>query len=378
VLGRGQQVVIPGTLRTSQILTAELILLDGVAPLKDHARVRLHHFSAELLASVRILDESGASIGPGATAFVQFRTESPVAALRGDRFVVRRYSPASTIGGGTILDPHLGKMSRGTRPELLETLRAGSMGERLELLARLNGLKGISLSALQYRTGLRGREILRLLHEEPAANVIEAEHGARWLHVAVLADFRRRSMEFLERYFEQNRMSVGLPKGELVQKLLPANADSALVNFLLQDLGRQKIATIAGDLVDIPGRSRNLGGAEGDLARIIEERFAAAELKPPPVSELIHTIAQKPKVIEGVISYLVKTNVLVRLADGLFLHRNTVATALQHLQTRQGETVDVGAFKDFFGLSRKVAIPLLEYFDRTGATRRVGDQRQIL
>jgi len=93
---------------------------------------------------------------------------------------------------------------------------------------------------------------------------------------------------------------------------------------------------------------------------------------------LINTIAQKPKVIEGVIGFLVKEGTLVRLADGVYLHRQVLDTARLRMATRKGEMIDVGQFKEFFGLSRKVAIPLLEWFDREGVTKRIGDARRVL
>jgi selenocysteine-specific elongation factor len=83
-------------------------------------------------------------------------------------------------------------------------------------------------------------------------------------------------------------------------------------------------------------------------------------------------------VIEGVIAFLVKQGILIRLAEGVYLHRDVVASAREKLATRRGETIDVAQFKDLFGISRKVAIPLLEHFDKEGATKRVGDSRQVL
>jgi selenocysteine-specific elongation factor len=160
--------------------------------------------------------------------------------------------------------------------------------------------------------------------------------------------------------------------------MIPHSSDPALINFLLQDLAREKIIAIEGDAIEIPGRSKTLGGAEGELARMIESRFADAGLQPPPVSELINTIAQKPKVIEGVVGFLVKQGKLVRLADGVYVHQKNLDSAKQTIASHRGKTIDVGQFKELFGLSRKVAIPLLEYFDRAGVTKRVGDSRQVL
>jgi selenocysteine-specific elongation factor len=374
-LHRGQQLVPPNTLRTSSVITARLDLLAGAKPLKENTRIRFHHLASELLGSIRFVDATEGELKGGAGAFVQIRLESPVVAVAGDRFVIRRYSPMDTIGGGIILDAHLPKLSRGTRPELLQTLAGGSLAERVELMARLEGLRGLTIRELQARTGIRVETLTKELKNVPHL----ADAGdRRWIHHDVLADFRRKAMEFLERYFRVNKIAVNVPKSEFVQKLLPASADGQLVNFLLQDLSREKIISVAGDALDIPGRSKTLGGAEGELARSLEQRFAAAGLQPPPVSEIINEKTQKAKVIEGVIGYLVKQGTLLRLAEGVYVHRDVLAAARTRMSARKGETIDVGQFKEYFGLSRKIAIPLLEYFDREGVTKRLGDARQVL
>ncbi len=373
-LHRGQQLVTPNTLRTSQVITARLDLLPDAKPLKEQTRIRFHHLSAELLGSIRFVDQT-TEMKPGTSASIQIRLESPVVAVAGDRFVIRRYSPALTVGGGVILDAHLPKLSRNTRGELLAILAAGTLHERVALMTKMEGLRGLTMHEVQARTGIRIDTLSKELKNVPHL----ADSGERrWIHHDVLIDFRRKSMEFLRAYFEENRMALNVPKSEFVQKLLPRNADGAMINFLLQDLAREKIVAIAGDALDIPGRSKTLGGAEGELARMIESRFAEAGLAPPPVSELINERTQKARVIEGVIGFLVKQGTLVRLAEGIYVHRDALAAARERISERRGDLIDVGHFKEYFGLSRKIAIPLLEWMDREGVTKRVGDSRKVL
>jgi selenocysteine-specific elongation factor len=371
-LRRGQQVLHPGTLRESQIITVKLDLLADAKPLKEQTRIRFHHLSSELLGTLRFVDGTEGELTPGASAFAQVRLEAPIVAAAGDRFVIRRYSPAFTIGGGTILDPHVSKLSRHTRAEILETLASGTLPERVELTARLQGLRGLTFDEIQARTGIRVETLTKDLKKVP--NVV-ITGGTTFLHTDAIADFRRRAMEFLDRYFKETKMAISVPKGEFVQQIIPPGAP---VNFLLADLARERIAVVQGDVLEIPGRSKTLGGAEGELARAIELKFAEAGLQTPATSEIIKAIPQKPKVIEGVIGFLIKQGVLVRLADGVYLHRDTVVAARQKLAEKKGQTIDVGEFKDLFGISRKVAIPLLEFFDREGATKRIGDARLVL
>jgi selenocysteine-specific elongation factor len=360
-LHRGQQLIAPQTLRPSQVITARLDLLEEAKPLKEQTRIRFHHLASELLGTIRFVDDTEGELKPGKSAFVQIRLESPVVAVAGDRFVIRRYSPAFTIGGGTILDAHLSKLSRGTRREILETLANGTLAERVDLMTKLAGIRGLTIEEVQTRTGI-------------TVAALRAQLGnLKRIHEDVLVDFRRRAIEFLDRYFKTNKMAINVPRSEFVQKLAPHNAD-----LLLRDLEREKIVVAQGDALDIPGRSKTLGGAEGELARAIEKRFADAGLQPPAVSEIINEKTYKPKMIEGVIGFLVKQGTLIRLAEGVYVHRNTLVAAREKIGVRKGETIDVGQFKDFFGLSRKIAIPLLEYFDREGVTKRVGDSRRIL
>ena len=374
-LRRGQQLTTPQTLRPSQIITARLDLVDGAKPLREQTRIRFHHLSAELLGNFRFIDASEEEVAPGRSAFVQFRLESPVVAVAGDRFVIRRYSPAITIGGGVVLDPLLPKLSRGTRPEMLATLATGTLVERVELVAKLEGLRGLTLESIRARTGLTIEALRDELRKLPA---LERLPGNRWIHRDAVSEFRRNAMEFLDRYFKTNRMAVNVPKGEFVQKLIPAHADAAIVDFLLRDLDSEKIVAVRGDVLEIPGRSKTLGGAEGELARMIENQYLEAGLTAPAVSVLIKALPHRPKMIEGVISFLVKQGTLTRLADGVYVHRDAISDVREQLVGRRGETIEVGAFKEMFGLSRKVAIPLLELLDREGVTKRVGDARQVL
>ncbi|HVT43885.1 MAG TPA: selenocysteine-specific translation elongation factor [Thermoanaerobaculia bacterium] len=379
-LRRGDQIVRPGTLGSSRIVTVRLELLPDAAPLEDDTRVRFHHFSSELLGKIRLLDSDAKVLRGGGHQYAQIRLESPVVAIAGDRFVIRRYSPAITIGGGTIIDPHPLKLSKRTRHEILETLEKGTLPERLRLKGRLAGLFGVTLVSLQKESGIRLEVLRDELAPHALPDLVLASDGAnpRWLHRSVLTDLETDAMRFLESFFKENRVAVGVPKGELVQKLFPGKLDAAIIEFLLAYLQERRIITLAGDLVDVPGRSPELKGVEGELGRLIEARYRAAGLTPPAVSELIRTIPQKPKVVEGVIGFLVKTGRLVRLADGVYLHTDVVSEAKSRLMEHRGKSAEVGWFKELYGITRKLIIPLLELFDREGLTRRVGDQRVIL
>src|SRR5205085_10191031 len=162
----GEQLVTPNTLRASQIITVKLALLPSAKPLKDQTRIRFHHLSAELLGTIRFVDETP-ELKPGRSAYAQVRLESPVVAVAGDRFVIRRYSPAITVGGGAIVDAHLPKLSRATRAELLDVLAGGTLPQRVELIAKLEGLRGLTVHEVQARTGIRVETLVKELKPSP-------------------------------------------------------------------------------------------------------------------------------------------------------------------------------------------------------------------
>lgn len=377
-LYRGQQLTPPQTLDPTQIVTARIELLPDAPPLKDGARVRVHLHSAELLATVRLLDSNASAVAPGRTTYVQLRLERPAVTVRDDRFIIRRYSPLQTIGGGVVLAPHVGKLHRRTRPELLEMLAAENLSSQLAVLAKLAGIRGVTAVDLQKHSGVPAKLIAAEAGAVGDLVTSGTGEGIRWIDPAAIRDIRSKAMKIVRDYFETEKLTTGLPKSELIQKLLPGSPDSALITFVLDDLVREKIIVLQEDRVDLPGRGGELRGTEGELARALEKRFLDAELKPPPVSELIKALSQRPKVVEGVIAFLVKKGTLVRLGEGIYMHPAAIEGTKTTLHAHRGETIDVGWFKEKFNLSRKIAIPLLEYLDRKGVTRRTGDHRLVL
>ncbi|MBW3670569.1 MAG: selenocysteine-specific translation elongation factor [Acidobacteria bacterium] len=377
-ISRGQQLVEPDRLEESSVITVEVELLPNARDLKDDARVRFHLFSQEAIGRIRHLGSSEPALRPGQRGFAQLRLDKPVVAVHGDRFVLRTYSPSVTLGGGRVIDPHLPKLRRNSRTGMLEALSDPSMEVRLVQLAKIMGLIGVTVSDLERRTGIKREALERELIRDLSELVIAGNDPLRWIHEDHLKSFRKATMNFLRDYFQQHKTSAGAPRGELVQKLMPRDSSPSLQAFLLDDLQREEIIVITGDLIDVPGRSKKLAGDEGKVAERIEREFLQAGLAPPPISQLVQMVPNKNRIIEGVTQYLLKTGVLVRLAEGLFLHRDVLDGARRTVAQHRGRTEDVAFFKDLFGLSRKVAIPLLEYFDQQGVTRRVGDRREIL
>lgn len=373
-VSRGDQLGPPGSFRPTRTMLVELSLLDSAPPLRDGARIHLHLHSGETVAAIRLIAVPERTLEPGATAFVKLRLQEPMVAVAGDRFVARRYSPLATIGGGRVLDPFPGRIASTTSPATLEPLRSPDAADAFVWWARRQGQHGLTLRDAMQRTGLTADAAAALI---PGSLIAVSERGP-WLHADVVQATRREAMTLLEAWFRQQKMTLGMPKQTFLQKLLDPGADPAVASWVLADLAAEKIAIAQGDVVDVPGRRKELAGVEGELAKRIENAFRETGLKPPLLGDLVRGLSQKPKIVEGMIGYLARSGVLVRLAEGLFVHRDAVNTVREQLVPHAGETFDIAWFKDRFGLSRKIAIPLLEHLDASGVTRRVGDKRQLV
>ena len=181
----------------------------------------------------------------------------------------------------------------------------------------------------------------------------------------------------LKEYFQKDRLAEAMPKAEAARRILRGRAaDLAPVYFGW--LEAQKVLTVQGDQVTLPGRSAQLTGEESKLSTAVVEKFDRGGLTPPSPGEVARELNAKPQILDGVIRHLVTRGQLVRLPDGLILAASAVAGLKRDLLATSWDRFSVADFKDRFGLSRKWAIPLLEHLDSTGVTRRLGDERLVV
>ena len=379
-LARGEQLVESEAFAPSKVLCAELELLPEAPPLSGVVPVRLHLFATEVAARLRPL--AAGPIAPGGKGMVEIRPAEPVVAIRGDRFVVRRLSPPETLGGGAIFDPHW----RRRRGKGLETALAKLVASRdaaLELWVAEGGERGASAEELAPRLGERpvrvAAELARLI---AAGRLLQVESGRsrRVLDPKALKRVSEKAKTALKNYFRDNRIAKGMPKAELVSRILPLRAQDLGAAYLgfLQAL---KVLVLDGELVNLPGRSAvsELTGEETSLAQKVLDYVEGFGLTPPSPAEIADKLHAKPQILEGVQKFLIQQGKLKRLpANGFILSTSAVKKLRQDLLDTGWERFTVPQFKDRFQLSRKWAIPLLEYLDTVGATRRVGDERQVV
>jgi selenocysteine-specific elongation factor len=374
-LARGMTLAPPGLLEPTQRIDVQLALLKESRPLKNRARVHLHAFASETIAEVALYQ--GNEIKPGSTAFAQLRTEHPLLLLPGDRAILRQFSPVITIGGALVLDAFpLVRHKREVRAAFLQSLATGSRED--VLLARISRREkdGLSLSGLVCETGWKPSLLRPLISSLVQQNKIILA-GDFHLSTEAFTRVRNQTLSTLESFHKANPLVAGISKEELRVKLA---LQQPIMEAVLAQLVREKKIDVAGEQVRLAGRVVELKDEEARAKEQIEKAFAGAGLKVPLMKEVLAALPVDKARAQKLVTLLLRDRVLVKLADDLVFHQ----TALQDLRRilagykSTSAKIDVGKFKDLTGVSRKYAIPLLEYLDRERVTRRIGDERIIL
>ena len=376
---RGETLTVPDAVTVTRRVDLAIELLPSVPALRHGARVRFHHGTRELLG--RVVVSEGAEIQPGETGFARIRLEAPAALTRGDRFILRAYSPLVTIGGGTVLDPRPPK--KGVRTPAGQA-RFAAIAERpdtVEALATMideAGLAGFPLAELGGRAGVRQDQQEALIARLEASNRVTRLTGYL-LSSSRLASVREGVIAVVKEYHARHPLEGGVPREELRERLF-AEAPGVVFEHVLGEM-QQRGAIAVRDRVALTTHHAQLSGEDGRVREAIIGALRDAGLTPPDHATLASRIAAPRDVVERMTALLVRQKILVKAGDLLF-HEAVLSGLKAEIQglKRQGAAVslDVSAFKERYGLSRKYAIPLLEFLDRERVTRRVGDARQIL
>ena len=379
-LSRGMSLSIPEFVASSRV-DVLLTLLPTAKPLKDRAKVHLHFHTTETIAEVVVLDRvaSGGSarvIAPGVTAFVQLRLREPSLILPGDRFILRQFSPVITIGGGVVLDasPLTKKPTAEERLAFLRTLNTGSAPEILEARVARRGTTGISIHAVMSETGWWPRQRV----EQIVASVPRLVRlGEMLIGADALTRAQQDLLSTLEEFHKANPLMAGMSKGELTSKL---DIDEAVFEGVAASLVTAKKIERSGEQVRLAGRGVAMKDEEAESKQQIERAFASAGLKVPALKEVLAGLKVDRTRAQKIVTLLLRDRALVKLADDLVFHRDALESLRRTIAAQKSISpkLDVARFKELTGVSRKYAIPLLEWLDRERVTRRVGDERTIL
>ena len=380
-LKRGMVLLTPGKFRKTRRIDARLELLASARKMKQGARVHFHAGTAETIAEVFFHGQK--ELPPGASAFANLKLQDDILVLEGDRFIVRQFSPVVTIGGGMVLDPLARRpMLRDTgRVAYLETLERGSREDILGALVE-RALLGLGYEEIVSRTAWMDDEIREVAKKLAAAGRAKAVSTEPLVLVAerLFAEVRSKILEKVEKFQKENPLLPGILREDL-RTSLGKRVRAETFRAALEELIAQKKLDTPGELVKKAGSEITLQPEEVKAKDQIEAAFSAAGLEVPSVKEVLAKLAIEARRAERLLQILLREKKLVRVSPDLTFHRQALGELKEKLWTykkSKGERISVPAFKELTGITRKYAIPLLEYLDRERVTRRAGDERVIL
>ncbi len=370
---RGQALVQPETFSPVEILDAEIRLLPSTPALKHGARVHFHAFTSEVMANIYLYGHESAK--PGTTRLARIKLDQRVVLAARDRFVLRQPAPVATIGGGQILDCHLQARERkATTLQWLEQMRMAETPEQLVLRVIRRGTAGITVRALAREAALtleRTHDHLQSAVQEEKIAVLQ---GDLLVTRDALAAAKRQVVTIFERLANKPATS-NIKSSELrSQTSLPSEVFDRVIGDLADE---GKLRSRGDDL--FPPHETNLGPAESQTLAAIAHAYEAAGLAPPLVPELAQHFRLNGGEIRRLITLLQRQKTIVRMgSDDLFIHARALESLAGRMASLRGKQIDVAGFKQLTGLSRKYAIPLLEYLDHARITRKQGDLRMVL
>jgi len=373
-LSRGMTLAPVATFTATRRVDVQLSLLSSAPrPLKSRTRVHFHSNTMETVAEIVL--HGAKQLAPGAEEFARLKLPEAALLLPGDRFIIRQFSPVVTIGGGVVLDPV--PIARMPGHDVFLKVLAGDDPQQM-LRARIarRGYGGISMPRLIAETGwTRNTLETRLAQAVKEGRVLRI--GDLFVDAPAMVRLQQLTVRSVEGFHRKNSLVGGIPREALREQV---KASAEIFHTVLELLSREKKIEAAGELVRMPGHGVVMKDEEAESKKKIEEAFATAGLKVPALHEVIAGLKVDKARAQKIVTLLLRDKVLVKVSDELVFHR----TALEELrrlvaaQKTKSPKMDVAKFKELTGVSRKYAIPLLEYLDRERVTRRVGDAREIL
>jgi len=377
---RGMVLGPPGVFEPTKSLDARITLLGSARPLKNRARVHFHQGTAEGIADVVLI--AGNELAPRQSALAQLRLDQSVLLLPGERFILRQFSPVVTIGGGTVLDVQAPR-HKSADPSVVAFLEMIERGNREEILAAFVETvpQGLSLSQLTARTGWSDSEIRQVVKNLVAAKRVRTtiDQPLTIVSTRLVAACAAALRIALEKFHQVNPLAPGIPKQDLRGRV--AKTSPEIFAAALDDLAKTGIVTVSGDLVQRAGREIALSAEEAKAKELIEKEFQRAGLTVPSFAAVLEKLPVESKRAQKILQILLREKVLIKVTDELIFHRDAVAQLRELLakyRKERGNKLPIPVFKELTGITRKYAIPLLEYLDRERVTRRVGDERVIL
>ncbi|MCY4382601.1 MAG: selenocysteine-specific translation elongation factor [Nitrospinae bacterium] len=377
---RGDIIGHRGELKTTYMLDVHLEhLADAPRPLKTRNRIRFHAGTAEIMGRISLIGRD--ALEPGDSSFAQIRLEEPIVVLPRDRFVIRSYSPIITIGGGEILDimPRKHRRLRSSSLEHLKSLHQGDETERLLILLRDSRLNGVELADLTGRLTLKPSDIQKTIQELSSQREVQIIDQTNFFSMTT-AHFntaQKNILSFLCEYHAENPLRTGAPREEVRGKAGEIN--EKIFAAALKHLSESNEIVENGAILRLASHSVEIDEKLGEVKTKLESVYKNAHFQPPSVEDAFSQSGGKGNSNRNALQILIDEGALLRLKDNIIYHRHALSEAENLLREHlsQNNEITAAEFRDLLGITRKHAIPLLEYFDTARITLRVEDKRVL-
>ncbi len=374
---RGEVVCHPATLEATQMLDGELEhLKSSPRPLRNRVQQRFHIGTSLVPARIILLDRE--ELKPGESCMAQFRLEAPVVALPQDRFVIRGSSAVQTLAGGIVLNNHPVRHRR-LNPTVIEELillRDGNLEDVITYHIRQSSYGGLSFPELWGRTGNVSppqiQQTLDRLIQKDEIIAIGAE-STRYVHSNLYGALKEEIARCLRDFHRKSPMALGLSKEELKTKL-PKAMGARLFQMLLQEMIETNRIIVEKEKIRLSGHQISV---REDFLDKVEHMIQNGQLTPPSMKEMADQFSMPKEDLKNHLELLVNRGAVIRAKGDLYFHREAIGRLKEALVDfiRTNREINTSQFKELTQVSRKFAIPLLEYFDGAKVTIRVGDKR---
>lgn len=387
-IARGDVVTIQGFIQPSSLIDVKIEILKDSQPLRNRDRIRFHTGTTEVIGRAIIIQNK--EIGPGEEGFARIRLEGPLVSMSGDRFIIRRFSPLETLGGGTILDtnPEIGKIRlKRKKSDIINELKifeGGSLEERLSLKILSKGFYGIDKEGLKgwINSGLKDIELaLEGLKKKGEVILIDSNY----VHRKIFDSLKKDIISSIEEFHRLNPIKGGMPKEDISSKFIPTKSGQSskletrkIIDRAFEELKREGSIALEQERVRLSSFRIEMKDYEKEMDQLID-LYKKTGTQPPMKEELSDILHIDPKTISDLLKVAVERGKLVRINDSFYIDGQTFNNIVERLRgfLMEKKEITVAEFRDIFRTSRKYAVPILEYMDVIKFTLRVGDKRVL-
>lgn len=378
---RGEVLAGENSLIPSYMVDLHLSFLESnKKPIKTRTRIRFHTGTSEILGILVLLDRE--ELGPGDSCVAQVRLDAPVALIRSDRFVIRSYSPVRTIGGGMVLNPVPEKHKR-FRQEIIDGLEKivdCGVADIIHYHVKAAGFKGVLFSHLLLMTNLPEKKLASEIQGLLSKNelILSDKESRNYIHQSVFENLKQALNSGLESYHQKNPLKAGMPKMELKSKLYQFS-DGKLFTLILNRMMKEGLVAVEEDIVRLSSHSVSLQIDQEEMKEKITTIYLDSGLTPPYFKDVAKTLGVEAKQAMPVMMLLVSEGIIIKAKEELYFHETHIASLKAKLIEflNAHDEISTPQFKDMTGASRKYVIPLIEHFDATNITIRIGDIRKL-